>query len=84
MTNHKGATESPAVGAPAAVASATTCAAQIAYADRVVLNKADLVESEADLDALRRIVRSLNGLAELRCCVVPLYDAAASATASPG
>lgn len=35
---------------------------QILFADTILLNKADLV-SEADLDAVERIVRGLNGLA---------------------
>ena len=47
--------------------------------------EADYAQGEERADAALALCDSmaLTSLAELRCCVVPLYDAAASATASP-
>jgi G3E family GTPase len=39
--------------------------AQIAYADRIILNKTDLI-SESDLAALRARVKAINGLASMQ------------------
>lgn len=51
--------------------SDATCAAQIAYADRIVLNKMDLVGTEAktteEVGELVSLLRTINSLAEIRC-----------------
>jgi G3E family GTPase len=52
------------------------CRAQVAFADVLVLNKADLV-SEADLDAIEQRVRGMNAMAKVlraRDAAVPLAE----------
>eukprot|EP00616_Rhizochromulina_sp_CCMP1243_P012741 CAMPEP_0118971324 /NCGR_PEP_ID=MMETSP1173-20130426/7981_1 /TAXON_ID=1034831 /ORGANISM="Rhizochromulina marina cf, Strain CCMP1243" /LENGTH=390 /DNA_ID=CAMNT_0006920765 /DNA_START=108 /DNA_END=1280 /DNA_ORIENTATION=- len=54
-------------GGDKAAGTAATCAAQIAYADRVILNKADLIgEDQAEMARLRAVIQELNGLAEVQ------------------
>lgn len=55
-----------ALGELTAAPSDATCAAQIAYADRIVVNKCDLVSGDA-VPALLAMVAGINALAEVRC-----------------
>merc|ERR1711862_207195 len=47
---------------------------QIAFADRILLNKCDLVTEEADLDEVEKRIRAINEKVEIRRCVKSEVD----------
>lgn len=53
---------------PAAPPKTTPAAAQVAFADRIILNKVDLAEDEGELDAIEARLRKMNPSAMVHRC----------------